>query len=250
MHSKLNVIWIDALTCYGCSHSFLNYKEIRSVFDKVDFQYHPLFSSAPLEIKASDLLIIEGALKKNYLRLGYPLNELISKLFYKAKKVLALGTCAVYGGVFANGIMFEKRNKGEFYRCKEKIINIPGCPPHPEWIAYVLNALCENRDVELDELHRPKEIFAYTSHMGCVRNEYFEWKIDAEDFGTKEGCLFYYQGCQGPFTHSSLALKPLLGTEVKLQRPKEGPGNHLGFGIGHGNLGFSQRKKLGFGYGN
>ncbi len=24
----------------------------------------------------------------------------------------------------------------------------------------------------------------------CVRNEYFEWKIDTKNFGEKEGCLF------------------------------------------------------------
>ncbi len=99
--------------------------------------------------------------------------------------------------------MFNKQDKGKFYKCRDKIINLPGCPPHPEWIVYILNMLSENKNIPLDELNRPKEIFSYTSHMGCSRNEYFEWKIDAEDFGMKEGCLFYIQGCQGPFTHSS-----------------------------------------------
>jgi len=203
MHSKLNVIWIDAVTCYGCAHSFLNYKEISSLFDKINFKYHPVFLSNDIQIEKCDLLIIEGALKNNYPRLGYTLNELISKLFFKAKKVLALGTCAVYGGIFGEGLMFYKENKGHYYKCKDKIINLPGCPPHPDWIAFVLDMISENKKILLDELNRPKDIFTYTSHMGCTRNEYFEWKIDAEEFGTKEGCLFYYQGCQGPFTHSS-----------------------------------------------
>jgi len=145
MHSKLNVIWIDAVTCYGCAHSFLNYKEISSLFDKINFKYHPVFLSNDIQIEKCDLLIIEGALKNNYPRLGYTLNVLISKLFFKAKKVLALGTCAVYGGIFGEGLMFYKENKGYYYKCKDKIINLPGCPPHPDWIAFVLDMISENK---------------------------------------------------------------------------------------------------------
>ncbi len=220
MPSKLKVIWIDAVTCYGCTHSFLNYKEISSLFEKIDFRYHPIFYSEKFEVQSCDLLIVEGALKLNFPRMGYVLNDLVSKLFFKADKVLALGTCAVYGGIFGEGLMFNKENKGHYYRCKNKIINLPGCPPHPDWIAYVLDMISENKKILLDEFNRPKDIFAYTSHMGCTRNEYFEWKIDAENFGTKEGCLFYNQGCQGPYTHSScnkvlwneVSSKPRVGT--------------------------------------
>jgi len=219
MRSRLKVIWIDAVSCYGCTHSFLNYKEISSLFEKVDFLYHPIFTTDDLKIKECDLLIIEGALRHNYVRLGYPLIELINKLFFKAKKVLSLGTCAVYGGIYGEGLVYAKSGKGEFYKCRDKIINLPGCPPHPEWVAFVLDMLSEKKRIELDEYNRPKEIFSYTSHMGCSRNEYFEWKVDAEDFGTKEGCLFYFQGCQGPFTHSSC--NKILWNEVS-SKPRAG----------------------------
>jgi len=219
MPSKLKVIWLDAVTCYGCSHSFLNYKNISSLFDKVNFLYHPVFLSNELEIQSCDLLIIEGALKNNYPKHGVLLNELVSKFFFKAKKVLALGTCAVYGGILGDGLMFSKESKGKYFKCRDKIINVPGCPPHPDWISYVLNMLSGNKKIILDDLNRPKEIFSYTSHMGCIRNEYFEWKIDADNFGTKEGCLFYYQGCQGPFTHSSC--NKILWNEVN-SKPRVG----------------------------
>ena len=219
MHSKFRVIWIDAVTCNGCSHSFLNFKELEYLFEKIELLYHPILDSKEFEITSSDLLIIEGALKSNFSRLGYPLKELISSLFFKAKKVLALGTCAVYGGMFGEGVMFNKTSKGKFYRCKDKIINLPGCPTHPQWLVYVLTMLIENKKILLDELNRPKEIYSFTSHMGCVRNEYFEWKIDTENFGEKEGCLFYYQGCQGPFTHSNC--NKILWNEVN-SKPRAG----------------------------
>ncbi|MGC8588921.1 MAG: Ni/Fe hydrogenase, partial [Hydrogenobaculum sp.] len=50
---------------------------------------------------------------------------------------------------------------------------------------------------------RPKDVFRYLTHNGCLRNEYFEWKVESREFGTKEGCLFYELGCRGPLTHSS-----------------------------------------------
>ncbi len=219
MRLKPKIIWIDGVGCNGCSHSFFNYPEISSFFENFELLYHPLLDSDEFNVQNCDILIIEGALKSNFSRLGKDLNSLISELFLKAKKIIALGTCAVYGGIFGKGLVFDKNEKGKFYKCRDRVINIPGCPSHPEWIMYVLNMIKNDKKIALDEFNRPVEIFSYTSHMGCTRNEYFEWKIDAQDFGSKEGCLFYYQGCQGPFTHSSC--NKILWNEVN-SKPRAG----------------------------
>ena len=219
MHSKLRVFWIDGVGCNGCSHSFLNYRYLSSLFEEVDFLYHPLLDIGEFKVQDSDLLIVEGALRHNFLRMGKDLIKLISELFERSERVLALGTCAVYGGIFGDGLMYKKEKRGRFFKCKDKIINLPGCPPHPEWITFVIEKLSKREKIELDSLQRPKEIFAFTSHSGCSRNEYFEWKVDAKDFGEKEGCLFYYQGCQGPFTHSSC--NRILWNEVN-SKPRAG----------------------------
>jgi hydrogenase small subunit len=79
--------------------------------------------------------------------------------------------------------------------------------------------IINNKPILLDEENRPKEIYAYTSHSGCIRNEYFDWKVDAKEFGRKEGCLFYIQGCQGPFTHSNC--NKILWNEVN-SKPRVG----------------------------
>ena len=220
MHSKPKVFWIDAVGCNGCSHSFFNYPEIKELLNKVELLYHPLLPSPEFKVQKSDILIIEGALKTTYFpRLDFNLVELISKLVKLSKKVILLGTCSVYGGMFGEGVLFNKQKEGKFFEFKEKMIALPGCPPHPEWIAYIIEMLVENKNILLDKENRPKEIYSYTSHMGCLRNEYFEWKIDALDFGTKEGCLFYLQGCQGPFTHSSC--NRILWNEVN-SKPRAG----------------------------
>ena len=88
-------------------------------------------------------------------------------------------------------------------RLKHDVINLTGCPVHPEWILQTLFSLKKNGKIALDEKNRPLEIYCHLTHHGCTRNEYFEWKIEPTDFGVKEGCLFYSQGCRGPMTHSS-----------------------------------------------
>ncbi len=202
MHLKPKIVWIDGIGCNGCSHSFFNYEEFDNFLDDFELLYHPLLYFDNFE-KKSDILIIEGALREGFKRNNKNLIKLIEELIINSKFVICLGTCSSYGGIFGEGVMFNKKENGIFYDYKNKIINIPGCPPHPNWLGYVLYMIKEQQEILLDELNRPKEIFAFTTHAGCSRNEYFEWKIDSENFGEKEGCLFYYQGCQGPFTHSS-----------------------------------------------
>ena len=219
MHSKLRVIWIDGAGCNGCSHSFLNYSYLENLLEKVEFLYHPLLETEEFKIEEFDVLIVEGALKDNFLRLDFDLKQLIKLLFNRAEKVIALGTCAVYGGIFGEGLIFNKEEKGIFYNCREKVINIPGCPIHYEWLVYVLEMLFKGKNIMLSEEEGlPKEIFSYTSHSGCTRNEYFEWKIDGE-FGEKEGCLFYEKGCQAPFTRSNC--NKILWNEVN-SKPRAG----------------------------
>ena len=214
MRSKPKIIWIDAVCCNGCSHSFLNYPDISSFFENFKLLYHPILPTENFKIQKCDILIIEGALNKGK-RLGYDIEKLIEELILHSKIIIALGTCAVYGGIFGEGIVFKHEKK----KRDLNIINIPGCPIHPEWLMYVLNMIRNNKKIILDDYNRPVEIFTFTSHSGCSRNEYFEWKIDAEEFGTKEGCLFYYQGCQGPYTHSSC--NRILWNEVN-SKPRAG----------------------------
>jgi hydrogenase small subunit len=70
-------------------------------------------------------------------------------------------------------------------------------------LATTLYAIKDDIKMHLDNYLRPKEFFSYTVHNGCVRNEYFEYKIDNHKFGKKEGCMFYEHGCQAPFTNGS-----------------------------------------------
>jgi len=86
------------------------------------------------------------------------------------------------------------------------VVNIPGCPAHPDWVTQVLVAIASGRagDIALDDLQRPATFFKTFTQTGCTRVQFFEYKQATMDFGqgTRTGCLFYEFGCRGPMTHS------------------------------------------------
>jgi hydrogenase small subunit len=219
------VVWIQGLTCNGNSHSFLNHPQFAVLHEEMTLLYHPLFPSicSFQEVlhreDVIDVLVIEGALSHDATvlsRQGLGMDAILKALLPRTKFVVCAGSCASFGGVFKerdvrkiSGLVFRGEGKGGFFAEGFKTpwghspINLPGCPVHPAWIVDTLLLLKEKGKCALDAFLRPKEIYAYLVHHGCLRNEYFEWKVDCTQFGTKEGCLFYEQGCQGPMTHAN-----------------------------------------------
>jgi len=215
MPSKLKLLWLQGITCNGNAHSFLNHPRLASLLKHFELLYHPLLpSSYSLEkivtdFPAADILIFEGAYSSEFTRADVKLQTIITNLQQKSSYIIAAGTCAAYGGIMqlsdpkSSGIIYTKQKELLNLIDKEKLISIPGCPIHPEWLGYVLEMIIHNKKIPLDNELRPSELFAPLTHHGCDRNEYFEWKVDAKQFGEKEGCLYYEQGCRGVMTHSS-----------------------------------------------
>ncbi|BAF72615.1 Ni-Fe hydrogenase, small subunit HupS [Sulfurovum sp. NBC37-1] len=216
--NKPKLLWLQSITCNGNTHSFLNHPELFSILSHFELVHHPVLESAyTLEnvIKGEvpcDLLIVEGAFKEEgFLKSGVEVSSVLKKYADKAKYIISAGTCATFGGIFKendpeeiSGFCFDGEEKTPRYESyASKLISLPGCPIHPRWLSYLLLMIASGNKVPLDTLHRPVELYGYTVHTGCTRNEYFEWKIDAKQFGVKEGCLFYEQGCQGPYTRGS-----------------------------------------------
>jgi hydrogenase small subunit len=149
-----------------------------------------------------------------------PMKDWVRELAAQASIVVAIGDCACWGGIPATepnpsdstGMQFHKRNKGGFLgadfvsKAGLPVINIPGCPAHPDWITQILVALATGRtaDIALDDLHRPQTFFKTFTQTGCTRVQFFEYKQSTLSFGegTRTGCLFYEFGCRGPMTHS------------------------------------------------
>lgn len=144
---------------------------------------------------------------------GQPKLDLIKRLADKAGYVVAMGTCAAFGGVHGAspnptdclGLQFDKTQAGgvlppDWRSAKGlPVINISGCPAHPNAMTKTLAFLATGMPLELDELNRPKAFFNTMVHQGCTRNEYHEYDIENAVFGEK-ACLFFNLGCQGPMT--------------------------------------------------
>lgn len=238
-----NLLWMHGGACNGNTQSFLNADE-PTVIDLVrDFginilyhhsismefgdQVHHLLEQVLNDKIPLDIFVFEGTVIQGPNGTGRydifhdrPKKDWIWELAHKANFVVALGDCACWGGIPATkpnpsesvGLQYLKGEHGGFlgkgFRSKAglPVINIPGCPAHPDWATQILVAVATGRleDIQLDELQRPQTFFKTFTQTGCTRVQYFEWKEPVEEFGqgTRKGCLFYEQGCRGPLTHS------------------------------------------------
>lgn len=236
-----NLLWLQGGACSGNTMSFLNAEE-PSVCDLVtDFGINVLWHpSLSMELGAElqkmlravvtgelplDIFVFEGTVIRapagtgEWNRFaGRPMKDWVSDLARVAKFTVAIGDCASWGGIPATapnptdsiGLQFLKRDHGGYlgkgYRSKagQPVINIPGCPAHPDWMTQILVALATGRakDVALDDLQRPRTFFTSFTQTGCTRNLHFAYKVSATEFGQRKGCLFYDLGCRGPMTHS------------------------------------------------
>ncbi|MBE9098263.1 hydrogenase [Vacuolonema iberomarrocanum] len=237
-----NVLWLQGGACSGNTMSFLNAEE-PSVCDLVtDFGINVLWHpSLGMELGDNlqrllrncisgetdlDILVFEGSIVNAPNGTGAwnrfadrPMKDWVQELAGVAKFVVAVGDCATWGGIPAmapnpsesEGLQFLKRDAGGFlgtdYQSQAgfPVINIPGCPAHPDWITQILVAIATGRldDITLDEFNRPQTFFKSFTQTGCTRNIHFAYKSSSDEFSQRTGCLFYDLGCRGPMTHSS-----------------------------------------------
>ena len=214
---KPKLFWLQGLTCNGNTHSFLNLPNLDLLLEGFEILYHPIlegtqsFHELSQCKKECDVLIFEGTFDPEMRRDDVLVGEILLHYALSAKYIIALGSCASFGGMFKasspqrnSGLIFnESQLQGPLLHQKQKVINLSGCPIHPEWLNYTLSMIANGAEVEVDLLHRPIELYSNLAHHGCTRNEYFEWKVDAKSFGEKEGCLYYAQGCRAPMTFAS-----------------------------------------------
>ncbi|MBU7007537.1 hydrogenase small subunit [Phosphitispora fastidiosa] len=219
------VLWIQGSACNGCSSSLMNsvHPNIKEVLDEIiNISYHPGLAAETVRFlpdylvdtaqknSGKFILVVEGAIPTadhgNFHIIGQDsrgkkvtLIELLEKLGELAETTVAVGSCASFGGISA-----AEPNDAECVGLEKlievsKVINIPGCPPHPDWIVGTLAHLLLFGRPELDDYGRPKTFFQGLIHNNCPRRQYFDNSIFARKYG-EEGCLLQI-GCKGPLAH-------------------------------------------------
>jgi hydrogenase small subunit len=154
---------------------------------------------------------------------GQPMttSEWIDRLAPKATMVLAVGTCATYGGIHAmqgnpTGAMGILDYLGWDWTTKAgiPIVCVPGCPIHPdnlsETILYLLyQAVGSAPMIPLDAEHRPLWLFESTVHEGCDRAGYYEQGDFATEYGSPK-CIVKL-GCYGPVVKCNVPKRGWMG---------------------------------------
>lgn len=233
----LNVLWLQSGGCGGCSMSLLcaDTPDLPAQLQAggIHMLWHPALSLASqhevLQLLDDclngrvrlDALCIEGALLRGphgsgrfhlLAGSGRPMIDWVRQLSGVARHVLAIGSCAAWGGISATGtnsteacgLQYEDDVKGGLlgtaFRAAGglEVINVAGCPTHPGWVIDTLMLLAADalHAGDLDALGRPRFYADQLVHHACTRNEYYEYKASAAQ-PSDLGCLMENLGCKG-----------------------------------------------------
>jgi hydrogenase small subunit len=217
--SRPPVIWLHGQACTGCSVSLLN--AVNPTIDQVllntiTLNYHStvMAGAGDLAVSAARstaqaggyILVVEGAIPTaSNGRYCYVWDEggrsvtmadAVSSLAAAAKYVVAAGTCAAFGGIPAVYGPSGAVGVGAFLG--RPVINLPGCPAHPDWIIGSLVQLLAGAVPRLDNYSRPTMFYrSEVIDERCPREDADE----ATQFGQEGRCLEGL-GCKGPNAHA------------------------------------------------
>ncbi len=252
--NRIPVIWIELQDCAGNSEAILRSDAPtidELILETISLEFNETLmvaaghqADAHLDeametFKGKYLCVVEGAIPlamdgqygvigakgETYL-------ELLERVAKDSAAVVAVGTCATFGGVPAaapnptGAVGVQDVVKGK------PIINIPACPANPANITgTILHFVLSGQVPELDHLNRPKFAFGYRIHDNCERRAHFdagEFVEEWGDDGAKNNFCLYKMGCKGPMTFNNCSVI------------KYNSGTNWPVGAGHGCIGCSE----------
>lgn len=233
--SRPSVIWLSFQECTGCTESLTrshspNIEDL--MFDFLSLDYHHTLQAASgeaAEMARSEamkthfgnyILIVDGSIPVSgnggFSTIAGRSNlDMLKECTAGASAVLAIGTCAAFGGLPAaypnpTGAVGVARLMDDGLIPRKPLVNLPGCPPIPIAISSVLaHLIAFGKFPELDEQRRPLSIYGQTVHDRCSRLHFYQEEKFAEYFddeGAKKGWCLYKLGCKGPITHNACAV--------------------------------------------
>ena len=230
--NRVPVIWIELQDCAGNSEALLRSdgpKIDEILLDIISLEFHETLMApsghqaekqledAVKTFKGKYLLFVEGSVPMGidgyFGTIGAKAETFIEhlrKLANDAAAVIAVGSCATFGGIpaaapnptDAKGVMDVIHGK--------PIVNIPACPANPaNMVGVLLHYTLTGQLPELDSLLRPKFAFGYRIHDNCERRAHFdagEFVEEWGDEGAKNNFCLYKMGCKGPMTFNNCSI--------------------------------------------
>lgn len=243
------LLWLQAAGCGGCTMSLLC-AESPGLFEMLEdagicLLWHPALSAetgaevlALLEDiiegrQALDILCVEGAIARGpggtgrfqmLSGTGQSMMHWVERLAPRAGHVLAVGSCAAYGGPTAAGgnpsdavgLQYDGGLAGGLLGPDWRaggggaVVNIAGCPTHPGWVTETLMLLAADEEVALDGYARPRFYVDHLVHHGCPKNEFYEYKASAREL-SEIGCMMENLGCIGTQAVGDCNIRPWNG---------------------------------------
>ena len=225
------VIWIAFQDCTGCTETLLrtSHPDLGDlILNIISLEYHETLmagSGAQAEAALRETVnkysgkyvcIVEGSIptrdKGVYMKLaGRPAMEVLADVAGKAGAIIAIGSCAAWGGIPSADPDPTGAVGVVDLLPKQTIVNIPGCPPNPYTLLGVVLQFADSGTLpELDEERRPKFAYDRDIHEHCPRRAHFDAGNFVKQFGDqghREGWCLYEVGCKGPDTHAGCSTR-------------------------------------------
>ena len=229
---KPSVVWLHFQECTGCTESLLrtSHPDVAAlVLDLVSLDYHETLLAAAgaqaegaLERAMSEnagkyVCVIEGAIPTRdggvYCEIGgRTALELARTVAAKAGAVIAIGSCASWGGIPSAAPNPTGASGAPAVLAGTTVVTLPGCPANPyNLLGTVLQFATFGTLPALDARGRPKFAYGRVIHEDCPRRPHFDAGRFAQAFGDeghRSGWCLYKLGCKGPQTHANCSLLP------------------------------------------
>lgn len=258
-----SVIWLSFQECTGCTESLTRSgaPTVEAlILDHLSLDYHHTLQAASGEAAeqarrdamaanfGSYVLVVDGAVPTAdggvwSTIAGVTNLEMLRETMAGAALVIAVGTCAAFGGIPAAAAVTAPRLNQSGARGvgdlmadgsipSLPLVNVSGCPPVPGVISGTIAYFLANGTLpELDDQNRPRAYFGATVHDQCSRLSHYqngEFALAFDDAGAQKGYCLYLLGCKGPETHNAC---PTVGWNLNTSFPMHS---------GHGCLGCSE----------
>ncbi|MBU1672007.1 MAG: hydrogenase small subunit [Actinobacteria bacterium] len=241
------VIWVQGQNCTGCSVTLFSsdHYSLRDLFfGKFSLRYHPTLMSSEgfqaidqiekteREAPGRYLVVLEGTIPtgegeefctfgltdstKHLMGRDFPADrtafDWLVELIPGAEAVLAVGNCAAFGGIPTMESQVTGATSAtdvvEAIDGSKPVINVAGCPPHPDWIIGTLIDLLlwvdgHKGEPVLDDRRCLLQFYEAKIHDQCPRKPAFEAKrflTDWNDVQPDEDRCLLRMGCRGPST--------------------------------------------------
>lgn len=226
------VVWLSFQQCTGCSESILrsfNPSIENLILNIISLDYHET-----LQVAAGDqaekarkdamqaaygsyVLIVDGSIPRGNMEFwscaaGTSNLRTLNEAVKGAALVVALGTCATYGGIPAaapnpsnaagyGDLVTQGLVTADPGKVLPPYVNVSGCPPMAEVITGTIAYYLTNGLPTLDSLKRPTKYYGGTVHDNCPRHGHWAANEFAESHGdekARKGWCLLHIGCRGP----------------------------------------------------